>query len=195
MNILYENLHADSIAEIVTGDARTSPSISKRCEKCRTETSHEEIEKAYFLPDVLIVNLKRFNQIGKKIRKDCREVEPSTILQKDEIVYSLNAVVTHFGRTTQDGHYIASLSRNGQWIHCNDDKVISEPNNDVPDMGYLFFYDQVREIPLALPSVSTNVHEHGASTSHSSQSFAEQSPLQKEFVQSRHGNQISGGSL
>ena len=112
------------------------------------------------LPEVLIVKLQRYqkNQFNRIISKNCTDIDPSVILQLDQTDYMLNAVVTHYGRHTNEGHYITTLYQDGQWIDCNDEVV--RPTNDVPEMGYLFFYDRVNQTPLALQSVtigSTNV--------------------------------------
>merc|ERR1712079_601450 len=103
---------------------------------------------------VLIVNLERFqkSRSGRTTSKNCKNIEPSVILTIDGTVYSLNAVITHYGRHAQEGHYVSTLHRNGHWIDCNDEAV--KLTNDVPKMGYLFFYDRVDNAPLALPSVS-----------------------------------------
>ena len=163
MNIRYENLNSDSIADILTFDKRV-PLISKNCSHCQRDTSHAELQSLYELPEVLIISLKRFTQNGEEIKKNSHEVEPSYLLQFDEAVYSLNAVVSHFGPNANQGHYITSLFRNNEWVYCNDE-IVSEPKNDVPKMGYLFVYDKVNQISLPPPSISNNtLNEQDAST-------------------------------
>ena len=175
MNVRYENIHGNSIYEILTNEENVSP-ILKRCDHCQKDTSHAEVESFYELPDVLVISLQRWRQDGETITKDCREVEPSVLLQFDDAAYSLNAVVTHFGSHVYEGHYITSLYRNNRWIHCNDEKI-SRPCNDVPKMGYLYFYDQ---IPLPIQSVSTNRHEQQDASARKSSSKNSASHSQKD---------------
>ena len=84
MNTLYESLNGDSIAEILSSTERKDYYFFKSCEPCATETCHVKIEKLLILPDVLIINLKRFNQTAGIITKDCKDIEPSSLLQIDE---------------------------------------------------------------------------------------------------------------
>ena len=103
MNVRYENIHGNSIYEILTNEENVSP-ILKRCDHCQRDMSHAEVDSFYELPDVLVISLQRWRQDGETITKDCREVEPSTLLQFDDAAYSLNAVVTHFGRHVYEGN-------------------------------------------------------------------------------------------
>ena len=153
-NVLYEDLTESSIAEIFSNTERTFPNFKEKCTLCKTKTIHEHHEKILMLPEVLIVKLQRYqkNKFNRIINKNCMDIDPSIILQLNEADYMLNAVVTHYGETTHKGHYIATLYRNGQMIDCNDEVV--RPTNKIPKMGYLFFYDRVKDLPLALPSVS-----------------------------------------
>ena len=89
-------------------------------------------------------------------------VDPSIILQLDQTDHMLNAVVTHYSETTHKGHYITTLFRNEQWIDCNDEVVSA--TNKVPEMGYLFFYDRVNDVPLALLSLPMGNPEEGMPT-------------------------------
>jgi len=56
--------------------------------------------------------------------------------------YRLLGFISHMGASTQTGHYVAHIRKDGQWILYNDAKVaLSE---DTPtDMGYLYFYERV----------------------------------------------------
>jgi len=56
--------------------------------------------------------------------------------------YRLFAFVSHIGASTQTGHYVCHIRKEGKWVIFNDAKVaISE---DTPtDMGYLYFYERV----------------------------------------------------
>ena len=53
--------------------------------------------------------------------------------------YRLAAVVSHMGRSTACGHYVAHARRNGQWALFNDDKVAASAR--VPtDLGFLYLF-------------------------------------------------------
>jgi ubiquitin carboxyl-terminal hydrolase 5/13 len=46
------------------------------------------------------------------------------------------------GSSTQTGHYVCHIKKDGQWIMFNDAKVaLSEETPK--DMGYLYFYERV----------------------------------------------------
>ncbi len=112
------------------------------------ETHHERIEKLLMLPDVLIVNLERFqtSRSGRTTMKNCADIEPSIVVTINETIYSLNAVATHYGPVANAGHYVTTLHKNSHWIDCDDEVVKS--TKKAPTMGYLFFYDRVSEVPL-----------------------------------------------
>ena len=172
-NVRYENLIGDSIDEILSLEENVPP-ISKECKNCKKNTKHAELEAHYELPDVLIICLKRFEQVDEDITKNCEEVEPTPLLHHDQsdTVYALKSVVTHFGPHTNVGHYITALHINdSQWIYCNDE--ITSIQNEVPKMGYLFVYEKINESPLALP-IDIN-DEQVASTSHQKQSSSKNS--------------------
>lgn len=38
-------------------------------------------------------------------------------------LYTLNAVLTHKGRSSSSGHYVGWIKKNDQWFKCDDDKV------------------------------------------------------------------------
>ncbi|KAL5972953.1 ubiquitin-specific protease ubp14 [Asimina triloba] len=56
--------------------------------------------------------------------------------------YKLMAIVSHIGTSTQCGHYVAHVYKNGRWVIFNDNKVgasIDPPK----DMGYLYFFQRM----------------------------------------------------
>ena len=108
MNVRYENLHYKSIQRILT-TYENLPLIEKNCNHCQKDTNHAKKKTDFLLPNVLIVSLKRFVQIGDKIDKNCSEVWPSPILELGDEIYLLNAVIIHFGRTVDEGHYLTTL--------------------------------------------------------------------------------------
>ncbi|CAL9150454.1 unnamed protein product [Musa hybrid cultivar] len=56
--------------------------------------------------------------------------------------YKLMALVSHIGTSTQCGHYVAHVYKDGRWVIFNDNKVgasIDPPK----DMGYLYFFSRI----------------------------------------------------
>ena len=57
--------------------------------------------------------------------------------------YQLLAFVSHMGTSTQSGHYVAHVRKDGRWVIFNDCKVAL--SGDPPkDMGYLYFFQRVQ---------------------------------------------------
>ena len=40
-----------------------------------------------------------------------------------EGIYSLMAIISHIGKSTDHGHYVCHIKKNGQWVLYNDEKV------------------------------------------------------------------------
>lgn len=56
--------------------------------------------------------------------------------------YKLLGFVSHMGMSTQSGHYVAHLLKEGRWVIYNDVKVAA--SGDPPkDMGYLYFFQRI----------------------------------------------------
>ncbi|MCO5567197.1 hypothetical protein L7F22_020885 [Adiantum nelumboides] len=56
--------------------------------------------------------------------------------------YKLLGFVSHMGTSTQCGHYVAHIYKEGRWVIYNDAKVAA--SGDPPkDMGYLYFYQRL----------------------------------------------------
>ncbi|KAM7495501.1 hypothetical protein LguiB_030110 [Lonicera macranthoides] len=56
--------------------------------------------------------------------------------------YRLLGLVSHMGTSTQCGHYVAHIYKNGRWVIFNDEKVGA--SKDPPkDMGYLYFFERI----------------------------------------------------
>ncbi|CAM6094678.1 unnamed protein product [Calypogeia fissa] len=53
--------------------------------------------------------------------------------------YQLLAFISHMGTSTQSGHYVVHVKKEGRWVIYNDNKVAM--SGDPPkDMGYLYFF-------------------------------------------------------
>eukprot|EP00658_Telonema_sp_P-2_P010939 TRINITY_DN14162_c0_g1_i1.p1 TRINITY_DN14162_c0_g1~~TRINITY_DN14162_c0_g1_i1.p1 ORF type:complete len:790 (-),score=240.69 TRINITY_DN14162_c0_g1_i1:134-2503(-) len=68
---------------------------------------------------------------------------PATVQPNDgDGKYELVGFVSHVGRNTSCGHYVAHIKKDGKWIFFNDEKVVH--SQDPPrDCGYLYLYKQL----------------------------------------------------
>ncbi|KAG0563124.1 hypothetical protein KC19_8G006500 [Ceratodon purpureus] len=71
------------------------------------------------------------------------EPEPEVKYPDGPGKYQLLAFVSHMGTSTQSGHYVAHIRKDGRWVIFNDCKVAL--SGDPPkDMGYLYFFQRVQ---------------------------------------------------
>lgn len=56
--------------------------------------------------------------------------------------YRLIGIVSHIGTSTQCGHYVAHILKDGRWVIFNDDKVGASVNPP-KDMGYIYFFERL----------------------------------------------------
>ncbi|GLT37905.1 hypothetical protein SLA2020_121890 [Shorea laevis] len=56
--------------------------------------------------------------------------------------YRLFGIVSHIGTSTQCGHYVAHILKDGRWVIFNDNKV-GASINPPKDMGYLYFFERI----------------------------------------------------
>ncbi|CAI0375521.1 unnamed protein product [Linum tenue] len=56
--------------------------------------------------------------------------------------YRLFGIVSHIGTSTQCGHYVAHVLKDGRWVIFNDTKV-GVSVNPPKDMGYLYFFERI----------------------------------------------------
>ncbi|OMP04613.1 hypothetical protein COLO4_09498 [Corchorus olitorius] len=56
--------------------------------------------------------------------------------------YRLFGIVSHMGTSTQCGHYVAHILKDGRWVIFNDNKV-GASINPPKDMGYLYFFERI----------------------------------------------------
>jgi ubiquitin C-terminal hydrolase len=100
------------------------------------------------LPDILIIDLKRWNMNGNKIQKVVEAPINNADFSKyvkgyyaSSYVYDLYGVCNHSGNS-YGGHYTCFIKNaNGKWYECNDTmiSVISE-DKVISNKSYCFFY-------------------------------------------------------
>ena len=100
------------------------------------------------LPNVLIIELKRFNNSNKKIhtlvKTDLENVDFSKYVygyNSQEYIYDLFGTGNHMGNVF-GGHYTANIKNsNGKWYNCNDTHINEIKNNKIiTPHTYCLFY-------------------------------------------------------
>lgn len=56
--------------------------------------------------------------------------------------YRLIAFISHMGSSSQVGHYVCHILKDGQWIIFNDNKVALS-QSPPKDLGYIYLYERV----------------------------------------------------
>jgi ubiquitin C-terminal hydrolase len=128
-----------------------------KCEKCHDRGNKQRVVLIVHSPNILIVQLKRFEWDGAKVNT---QVAIPTILDldsyrdidnDDSMRYELTAVIKHLGNLNQ-GHYICSAkASDNQWYHFDDRKksvgtvseAISGSKNSFSP--YILFYQRKEE--------------------------------------------------
>ena len=99
----------------------------------------------------LIIQLKRFVQLGDSVSKDIKSVKCNNQIKIPVVIdsdiishknFKLIASINHSG-SLERGHYTALINLSSSWFHCNDAAVIKS-NQTVPaDLCYILFYKAV----------------------------------------------------
>jgi ubiquitin carboxyl-terminal hydrolase 5/13 len=72
-----------------------------------------------------------------------------TVLQADgEGKYTLVGLVSHIGKNTGSGHYVAHLKKDGKWVIFNDEKVALSQD---PPIEHAYLYLFVRNDAVGSP--------------------------------------------
>lgn len=105
--------------------------------------------KFWSFPNILVIDLKRFNTNGKKNNKlvtfpleDLTLVKYCVGYNKESYVYDLFGICNHSGGTL-GGHYTSYIkNRNDNWYHYNDTSVKKIENIDdlISNKAYCLFY-------------------------------------------------------
>jgi len=124
---------------------------------------YRRIKKRYFIdeaPKILVLNLKRFTQVGfyGRVKKSEKFVHFEQFLKlapylspikHDENIqpfYRLYGVVVHSGFSVQSGHYFAYISRKmGDWFYASDSSIKPSDWDEVKNSRpYLLFYERIK---------------------------------------------------
>jgi ubiquitin C-terminal hydrolase len=103
----------------------------------------------FSLPDILVIDLKRFNNNMKKnnslIEFPLEDLDLSKYVigyNKEDYIYDLYGVCNHSG-SLMGGHYTAFVKNaNGKWYHFNDTRIseLSDNNKVITPQAYCLFY-------------------------------------------------------
>ena len=146
----------EEIVKIEEGEAEEEEE-----EEEKKKVVYRRIKKRYFIdepPKILVLNMKRFIQVGYRVKKSDKFVDFQPFLKlapylspikHDETVqpfYRLYGVVVHSGFGVQSGHYFAYISRKvGDWFYASDSFIKPSEWDEVKkSCPYLLFYERVK---------------------------------------------------
>ncbi|XP_020585349.1 ubiquitin carboxyl-terminal hydrolase 25 [Phalaenopsis equestris] len=143
-NSLREALSRFFRAEVLDGNNKYS------CERCKKLSVAKKQLFILRAPNVLVIQLKRFEGVhGGKINR-CIEFEEILELsnymykscQESEPKYSLFGSIVHSGYSPESGHYYAYIKDAfGRWYCCNDAHVsLSSTQEVLSEKVYILFY-------------------------------------------------------
>ena len=117
------------------------------CPKCDILVEAIKQNDIIRLPRYLIIHLKRFKDIHRKIKDLVRyeeELDMKKFVQKNnegDNRYRMYAKIKHMG-SINGGHYVASARQDEYWYCFNDSHVRQEPFSTSHDT-YLLFYEKI----------------------------------------------------
>ena len=120
------------------------------CPKCSENCNSDRVTHFVDLPDILIIQLKRFSHADGRMLKDNLFVryplqDLKITVDDGEVIFkqtfSLCATINHSGGM-HNGHYKAVIKeKSGRWFICNDAAVIPIQNHEVVDFtAYTLIY-------------------------------------------------------
>jgi len=94
--------------------------------------------------DTLIITLKRFDNILKKIST---QITPDNIITINKVNFKLKGCIRHHGTTLKSGHYTyVAFDENGKEAFIMDDtQVLTNDTRDTSKDGYIYLYERIRE--------------------------------------------------
>ncbi len=111
------------------------------CKSCGKSTCAKKTVSMETGPKVLMVQLKRFDAVNRKISTMVQFSVYKPIFVKNRS-YSLVSVVNHIGTTIACGHYTAHIKIGTDWYVFNDHLVekLASPELVVSDNAYILFF-------------------------------------------------------
>ncbi|KHN86903.1 Ubiquitin carboxyl-terminal hydrolase 36 [Toxocara canis] len=130
------------------------------CKKCKQKTQAQRVTYVIRAPRVLVIQLKRFNAFGCKIRLPV-SVEMNVKLDRFmyqpgvRTSYSLCGLIEHQGEGIDRGHYIAFVRGfDGKGWHCFDDELCQRVSVEevCKRQGYVMMYTRSEQLFKSSPS-------------------------------------------
>jgi ubiquitin C-terminal hydrolase len=128
------------------------------CEQCMVDggpsfrVNATKLTKIDKCPDILIIQLKRFNEALIKNSQTISIPEKLDMtnhimddVNKIDAMYNLYGMVIHHGDNMQGGHYTSRIKHNNRWYNISDDRVSPDStyNDDTTKQNaYLLFYQR-----------------------------------------------------
>ncbi|KAM3598553.1 uncharacterized protein V6R79_019508 [Siganus canaliculatus] len=158
----------DECFQLYTKEEQLAPDDAWKCPHCRQLQQGMVKMSLWTLPDILILHLKRFRQVGERRNKlttfvhfplSGLDMAPHMVhrnhgarrpdLAPPDFLYDLYAVCNHHGGM-HGGHYTAFCrnSVDGQWYSYDDSSAELVPEEEVCTRGaYILFYQRRNTIP------------------------------------------------
>lgn len=131
-----------------------------KCGKCKKRTQPIKTLGLWQPPNILTIQLKRFNIFGQKINKTITYPESlnlgpyfasdSPFASASVHTYHLYGVLLHHGNTARSGHYTAKVkASSGTWVNADDSYTSPASVRSVLDNhdAYILFYTRKDPIP------------------------------------------------
>ncbi|XP_068606074.1 ubiquitin carboxyl-terminal hydrolase 43 [Brachionichthys hirsutus] len=202
----------DECFQLYTKEEQLAPDDAWKCPHCKQLQQGMVKMSLWTLPDILILHLKRFRQVGERRNKLTTfvhfplaglDMTPHMVnrnhgahqpplqsrrhdLAPPDFLYDLYAVCNHHGGM-HGGHYTAFCrnSVDGRWYSYDDSSAEPVPEAEVCTRGaYILFYQRRNNIPLWSASSSVT----GSSSSSASDHW-----LVRLAGSSKRGSVVSGG--
>lgn len=134
-----------------------------KCEKCKVKVEAKKQYRIEQAPNVVILHLKRFNYMGRKISKSVEFQEQMAMTEfeknrpKNPNKYELIGIVEHLGSSLGAGHYVSYVKSGGKWFSCNDSSVgPTEWNRVKRAEGYMLVYQLIKTQNTPQPQSNGN---------------------------------------
>ncbi|KAM0824972.1 hypothetical protein ACQ4PT_069869 [Festuca glaucescens] len=150
LDLSLEINQMDTLLDSLESFTKTEVVESFICDGCKSRVNMEKHLKVEQAPEVLVIQLKRFENLGSNISKIQEMVKYQLELDLKPFMssadtnpqkYDLYGVVEHLGNSSK-GHYVCYIrSSETDWYLFNDEKVMKLSEDRVLDSkAYLLFY-------------------------------------------------------
>ena len=147
--------HAHALGDLLNASLARETVPQRQCDVCMRRADGESCQMFYRLPEVLMVNIKRFDASLRPLRARVA-VPPAVDLTRvcldvtNPHVYDLVAIACHAG-SLDGGHYYAVCLAGGEWFVVDDDVVrpLGPRGLDAADSTHFYVVFYQRSVPAA----------------------------------------------